>query len=489
MKIKLKYILICVAFMAFSCDDFLKEEPRSFINPGTFFKTEADAEASVIAGYDFYGSGKAATFGFWQDFVFECLHDDFVNRPLGDANGVLDLAYYTGFEPTALGVKNVYSSFFNGINSFCVAIDGIEGMNDFSTKQTLIAEAKFLRAFSYFTLARLYGRVPLIKHSLEANEVREIPRSTTVDEVYDLIISDLEAGITDLWETAPAPGRATKWAAMSLLAKVHLTLGNWEQAAQLAKRVIDESNHALLPVYKDIFSDKNENNVESIYEIQFLLGDEKANQVGNWPRGIGADRKQDYFLGPNWGGLYIATDDFLNSFENGDIRRELISTSVTRSDGLVIKFEADGQPPYYSLKRVPSAYIEGVESNNNSSYNFIFLRLGEVYLMAAEAENELNGPDNAYEYINPIRKRAGLEPLGDLTKEDFRIAVRNERRHELFDERCRYFDLLRWDIIIERTKLVKPTAQIKEHHKKWPIPLAAIDRNPALKGDQNPGYN
>lgn len=361
-------------------------------------------------------------------------------------------------------------------------------MDDFANKDALIAEAKFMRAFSYFTLVRLFGRVPLIKNSLEADEVKEIPRSTTEEEVYDLIISDLEAGVANGWETAPAPGRATKWAAMSLLAKVHLTLGNWTQAAQLAKRVIAESDHVLLPVYKDILSDKNENNAESIFEFQFRLEDERANQVGNWPRGIGPQQNKDYFMGPNWGGVYIATPDFLNSFEAGDVRRELISQSVTRSDGLVIEFYADGEPANYPLKRVPSKYIEGIESNNNSSYNFVFLRLGEVYLIAAEAENEANGPADAYKYINPIRNRAGLADLSGLTKEQFRTAVRNERRHELYDERCRYFDLLRWGIVVERTLAVKPTAQIKDYHTKWPIPLSAIDRNPALEGDQNPGY-
>lgn len=79
---KLKYILLLfVTFLFTNCEDFLKEEPRSFINPATFFKTEADATASVIAAYDYYGSGRTATFGFWQDFFWESVSDDFYNRP------------------------------------------------------------------------------------------------------------------------------------------------------------------------------------------------------------------------------------------------------------------------------------------------------------------------------------------------------------------------------------------------------------------------
>ena len=161
---------------------------------------------------------------------------------------------------------------------------------------------------------------------------------------------------------------------------------------------------------------------------------------------------------------------------------------MVRSDGTVIPFFADGATPYYLLKRAPSAYIEGLESNNNSGYNFIYMRLAEVYLIAAEAENEANGPANAYQYINPVRERAGLAPLSGLSQKQFRTAVRNERRHELYDERKRLFDLLRWGNLVERTLLVKPEAQVQPFHTLWPIPQSATNRNPALQSDQNPGY-
>lgn len=487
---KIIYIwLTAWAFVMSGCDDFLREEPTSFINPSTFFKTEADATAAVVAGYDFYGGFNATTYGWWRDFVFEALHDDFVIRQLGNSNNIREQSLYRDFNSSNDNFSQVYSNFFEGINTFCVAIDGISGMEDFQNKNTLIAEAKFLRAFSYFTLVRLFGRVPIISKSLAADEVREIPRASSTDEVYSLIISDLEAGATDLWATAPAPGRATRWAAMALLAKVHLTIGNWEESAALAKQVIDESPHMLLPVFADVFRDDNENNAESIFEIQMAIGDERSNQVGNWPRGIGPDGNGDFFQGPNWGGLYIASDDFVNSFEEGDVRRNLISTSYTRSDGMVIEFNADGDEANYPLKRVPNLYLEGIESNNNSGYNFIYLRMAEVYLIAAEAENEANGPTNAYQFINPVRVRAELLPLSGLSQEEFRTAIRNERRHELYDERTRYFDLLRWGIVIERTLAVKPEAEIQEFHTLWPIPQSAIDRNPALRNDQNPGYN
>lgn len=480
---------LTLILLVIGCDKFLEEEPVSFINPSTFFKTKADANAAVVAGYDFYGGFAIGTFGAHRDWPFETLSDDFIVRPLGNSNNTREVSLYKDFFPTTDLIERTYTNHVKGLNTYAVAIDGIENMEPFDGQDALIAEAKYLRAYTYFQLVRLYGRVCIIEKPLSADKVEEISRSSSVEEVYDLIISDLETGVQDLSATAPAPGRATKWAAMSLLAEVHLTLEHWATAAKLASEVINKSPHQLLPTYTDIFSDSNENNSESIFEIQMLLGDERSNQVGAWPRGIGPTGKADYFLGPNWGGLYIASQDFLDSFETGDIRRNSIATSITRSDGTVIEFNADGLEPNYSIKRVPSAYIERIEANNNSSYNYIYMRLAGVYLIAAEAENEANGPGNAYRFINPIRERAGLAPLSGLNQAGFRAAVRNERRHELFDERKRYFDLQRWGILVERTLEVKPEAIIQPFNTLWPIPQTAIDINPALKGDQNPGYN
>ena len=481
-----KVMVLSMLIMGLGCENFLKEEPQSFIGPSTFFQTPADAEAAVIAGYDELGGFNPGTFGWYRGWTFEILNDDWDTRPEVAANNSRNVGRYITFDPDATLVQTVYIQWMDGMNTFSTAIDGINGMEDFDGKQALIAEAKFLRAYHYFVLVRTFGPVPIIDQALGAEEARNLPRAGSTDEVYELIISDLEAGVQNLPEQASAPGRATRWAAMGLLAKVHLTLENWTEAVQLAQAVIQNSPHQLLEEYTQIFSDDNENNAESIFEIQMEVGSERSNQVAQWPRGIGADGNQDYFLGPNWGGVYIATQDLLSDFESGDVRRSLIDTMVTRSDGTEIVFNADGVTPWYSIKRTPSAYIEGRESNNNSGYNFIFLRLGEVYLIAAEAENEANGPSNAYQYINPVRERAELSPLSGLTQQEFRLAVRKERRTELFDERKRLFDLYRWGTLIERVKEARPDAQIQSHHRLWPIPTGALDNNPQLT--QNPGY-
>ncbi|WP_299546869.1 RagB/SusD family nutrient uptake outer membrane protein [Seonamhaeicola sp.] len=474
-----------------SCDSFLEETPTSFISPDNFFATEADAEAAVVACYNKLGAGNKGTHGDWRDWIFEYINDDFKSRP---ASGTINVSLFISMVPEEPMIFESYRSFTSGLNTFNSAIEGIGAMEDFNQKEALISEAKFIRAYIYFHLVRLWGRVPLYENVLTAEEALSLERVDNIDKIYTLIVEDLEYAVANLPEVQTLEGRATKWAAMSLLSKVYLTQENWTNAAQLAKEVIDQGPHSLLENYGDVFDDANENNNESIFEIQMQIGVEKSNQVANWPRGIGATGADDYFLGPNWGGVYIATDDLLNDFEAGDDRRNYIATSVVRSDGTLIEFNADGLTPNYSIKRTPTAYIEGLESNNNSSYNFIYLRLADVYLMAAEAENEVNGPSGALMYINEVRNRAGLanlevvNPSASVDQSIFREAVRKERRTELYDERHRLFDLLRWGNLVSNVQAARPDVSIQPHHVLWPIPVSAILNNPGLEGDQNPGY-
>lgn len=493
-KYIISLILVVTQIVFFGCDSFLEPEAKGFINPASFFKNEADAEAAVLSGYRTFGSDIPGSFGWHRDFVFEVMHDDFIVRPnVYNLNNVGRDSEFIDFTPTRGPIE---WGFYNVgiINTFSWAIDGISGIEDFARKNELIAEAKFLRAYNYFIMVRLFGGLPVIEKSLvNADEASNIPRKSK-EEVYDLIIRDLTAGTSDLPPTNMA-GRPTKYSAMGLLSQVYLTLGQWSDAASWAKKVINESDRILLPSVWDPFNAYEENTAESLFEIQYKLEVQRANQVGNWPRGIGVNSDQDYFLGPNWGGIYVATNDLLSDFEEGDIRREMIATQVTRDNGEVCYFNADNLVPNYPIKRVSRKYINGEEANNNSSYNFIALRLAEIYLIAAEAENEANGPVNALQYINPIRNRAGLPNLQDSnpaaanSQDAFRTAVRKERRTELFDERVRYFDLLRWGTLVERVKAVKPNAQIQPHHVLWPIPQYVFERNEGMsEEDQNPGY-
>jgi len=125
------------------------------------------------------------------------------------------------------------------------------------------------------------------------------------------------------------------------------------------------------------------------------------------------------------------------------------------------------------------------KNNSNDPANFFVYRYAETLLLLAEAENELNGPADAYKYINEVRNRAGIEPLSGLTKEQFRAAVLQERKLELCFEGKRWFDLVRTG---NMTKVMSAHIgrTIPEYMNLLPVPQYQIDINKVLT--QNPGY-
>ena len=177
-----------------------------------------------------------------------------------------------------------------------------------------------------------------------------------------------------------------------------------------------------------------------------------------------------------------------SKWQSGDLRYE--KTVTQEYEGIALKF-----PYYKKLWNLNQSY--GVRSNKSS--NYVMVRLADIYLMAAEAENELNGPDNAYQYVNKVRERAfdPDQPFSGMTQETFRQAIRDERKWELCGEMHRKQDLIRWGIFVETVQNTnwrnfnKAAAEnIKPIHVKCPIPLDEILRNPNLLNTDptNNGY-
>lgn len=501
--IYIKSVIITLGLLlSVSCSEFLDEVPPSLISPETFFTTESEAEAAVLAGYSTPEPANRAVYGGFRDHGYEVWTDDWLhNAPNVFAP---ELAQFS-WTPTIDTFDRMYSAWFYNISPLTNAIAGIESMEEFSRKSELLGEAKFLRAFQYFQLVRLFGRVPLIDKPLTGEDALSIPRAP-VEDVYALIISDLTEAMASLPDTEIGNGRPTKWAATAELAKVHLTLENWSEAANLAIDVIQNSGKELLPNYRDIFLASNSNNNESIFEFQNTTG-QITNQIASWPvsgNGVCDERSGGITLtGAQWGGTYIATQDLVNSFEPGD-ERYTFSSSYIDSQGNTIYFHRFrtcdyeiGSPdePLYAFKRVSELYLERQEPSNGLSYNFIYTRLGEMYLIAAEGFNEASS-GNPLQYLNPIRNRAGLADYAGATDQSsLRTAIRLERRHELYDERVRLYDLRRYskaDVTYMKNRITaaKPEegALIENRHLLFPIGQNAVDSNPALSGDNNEGY-
>lgn len=359
------------------------------------------------------------------------------------------------------------------------------------------AEAKFLRAFSYFDMVRSFGQVPKIDFKItDAAQVNK-PKAA-VNEIFALIDADLQEAAAMLPPTWNAQyiGRTTKGAAMTLQAKAYLWRKNWSAALSAAKGVIALNRYSLVSSYVSQFRDEGENGPESIFEIQAVrtisitnLGIEYANQQG--VRGAGS-----WDLGWGWN---TPTDLLVNEFEAGDPRKGATILFSGQTDPLY----GETVPPFptvprlYWNKKVYTNPADRVSKNSRFGQwmNHRIFRYADVLLMAAEAANELGGAQNttdALAWLELVRKRArgsSTTILPAVTTTDqaaLRTAIRHERYVELGMEEQRFYDIVRWEIDVAVLQAAGKTRyQIK--HRLLPIPQVEIDKSGGVL-IQNPDY-
>jgi hypothetical protein len=244
--------------------------------------------------------------------------------------------------------------------------------------------------------------------------------------------------------------------------------------------------------FADAFRITNENGKESIFNIGF--GDAGGSisfwEVAQFNVRLLPFQLREQIPGVNAQGWQVATQDLFDSYDINDRRLSVtLMDKVFALDGRIIKVEPHIRK-YWDQESEPNA--------GNSENDLPYLRLSDVYLMKAEALNELNnGPnDEAYEAINTVRKRARfngeieldvLPDLSGLTYDSFKTALLNERRWEFTGEGKRWFDLVRFNKLNEAVKAAKPDAQVMNFHRLFPIPQEELDLNQNLL-PQNTGY-
>lgn len=470
-------------FTATGCsDDFLDLAPISQQNSTNFYKTSEDMKNALTAVYGSlqYGGQYYSS----MSIIGELRSDntEITNPAAGaDQQAVDD---FTNVPVTSIS-SNTWNAHYQGIQAANILLDRINNVTmDANLKARYIGEAKFLRALMYFNLVRIYGDVPLVVTAINDPQEGYSFGRESAEKVYELIISDL----TEAENSLPASysgadlGRATKGAAMALLGKVYLTQKNWGLAVEKLRQVIEGAGpYRLVDNYANIFGPANENNVESIFEVQFkggLAGE--GSPYSNQFAPIGSGKAVVSVGNPL--GQNIPTDEFFQSYEEGDLRRTVSMDTSYVLNGNSVR--------HNYIKK----YISTPVSNLDADVNWIVLRYADVLLMYAEALNEQgfvpNGP--AFDYLNQIRKRAGLaevtavneNPALELDSQAaFRLAVEKERRMELAFEGHRWFDLVRTGRAIE----VMAAKGMQPHQALFPIPQSQIDINPDLM-TQNPGY-
>ena len=310
------------------------------------------------------------------------------------------------------------------------------------------AESKFIRAYAYFNLVRLFGKVPIIDKVMTADELAEVKQATP-EQTYAFIEEDLIEAMEMLPETYAKnfAGRATKYTVHALKAKVHLYQAEYDSVAVNAGKVIASGKYSLLSDFREVFSIDGENSRESLFEIQCSdLGQSTGIDVPYFeyayhqgPRGNNPSNMQGW-------GFCVPSDDLINFFKDrGETIRPattLLYSGTTTPEGDYISDKCDN-PVYNGKVYTPSAYNDWSYNGYGFDHNVRILRYSDVLLMYAEAvargakeyaKSSLTG-QSAFDWV---RDRAGLAPVG-LSVD----AVLDERRAELAMEEDRFFDLVR----------------------------------------------
>ncbi|MEM6396354.1 MAG: RagB/SusD family nutrient uptake outer membrane protein [Bacteroidota bacterium] len=486
---KIKSILFAILALGFtqSCNDILDRTPQGEFTLDNFFQTEEQAVQSVNAIYNQLREWQVHVFSYigMTDIVSD---DADKGSTPGDAPFLGELNDFT-HTSTNVAPSSVWSGYYDGIFRANLAIENLPEVPDLdeTLRDRLIAESKFLRAYFYFNLVRWFGDVPLITEPFPAEF--SIPRSP-IEQVYQLIISDLTDAAAVLPEASEYPaidlGRVTRGAANGILAKVHLTRGEFGLALDAANEVIDSDEYDLFPNYSNLFRRQGENSEESVFEVQTAAfetggGGSQFNEV----QGV---RGQ-----PNLGwGFNRPSDDLIAAYELGDPRREatILYVGEVLPDGSDI---VQDNPNIVGERFNQKAWVpDHPGGNGNGPGNIRILRYADVLLVAAEAANETGDPGTALMHLNRVRARArgaSTSILPDVTttnQSELRQAIWQERRVELAMEQNRWFDLTRQGRAAEVMSMISPNF-VAGKHELFPIPQGEIDLSQGAL-TQNPGY-
>ncbi|OXA87639.1 RagB/SusD family nutrient uptake outer membrane protein [Flavobacterium hercynium] len=478
------FVLSGLFFSACS-DDFLEVDPTQALpaDDPALVNSDEGASGFVTSIYNQFLGWEMSSFA-WNAVTSIISDDADKGSDPGDTGAdkdVIDALTYNASTPSFL---STWSANYAGINRCNQALDMFPKLDKVTPelKTRLEGEAKFMRAFMYFTLVKGFGAVPIVDHLAQvpisqADKEMQLTRKPVAD-VYAFIEKDLNDAIANLPEkgayAAADKKRVSKGAAYALLAKVNLYQKNWQKVIDNCDKV---TGYSLVSDYALQYKKIGEFGPESIFEIDgigstsspgFGIGNYSMSQA---PRGSGG-----------WGwGFNTPTENLANAYEAGDVRRD--ATIIFRGSVL------------YDGREVPSsvanamynykAYSSEFYNQEFTDTNLRYLRYAEVILMKAEALNELGLTADAIPLINMIRTRAGLGDTPFTSQDDIRKAIYKERRLEFAFEHDRWFDLVRTGQAAAAMAADGKTFVVGKH-ELFPIPTLFL-REAAGFSEQNPG--
>ncbi|MFV5700752.1 RagB/SusD family nutrient uptake outer membrane protein [Flavobacterium sp. XS2P12] len=482
-KIYISIFALSAYFFSGCTNDYLDADQTESISTKDIelFNNDAGAATFVTAIYSKFLDWNMTSFS-WIGLSSIASDDADKGSSPGDTGSDKDLMDALTYNASTPSTSEIFAANYEGINRCNQALSIIPQLDkaDPALRARLLGEAKFLRAFMYFTLVKTYGGVPIIDHlpnpSSEEDRIMQLTRKSSA-EVYAYIESDLNDAIAALPNkseyAASEKGRASKGAAYALLAKINLYQKNWQ-------KVVDNCNlvtgYAIVSDYASMYKLAGENDAESIFEIQGT-GSVPAKGISGYSNTQGARGAG------GWGwGFNTPSQSLVNAYEAGDVRKNatIIFAGTTLYDGRVVPLTVEN--PRYNYKAYSSAFTDGWETDVNIKY----LRYAEVLLMKAEALNELNQTTAAIPLLNQIRTRAGLGNTTAVSQGDVRTAIWKERRVEMAFEHDRFFDLVRTGQAAAAFAIDGKTF-VTGKHEVFPLPQSFITQANGLS-IQNLGY-
>lgn len=496
MKINKFLISLSAGFMAVACS--LDESPYGFYSSDNFYQSDADAESGLMYAYNALNYLEYLR-GIWYlgDIPSETMYPK-SDEP-GDIHMLENWTVNSDTELTMYYFKYCYIG-INRANTVITRVDGNSKITE-ETRNKVLGEAYFLRAWNYFNLVRAFGRCPMYTKPINSLEGTTPEMAPDIETIYKQIISDC-SNAEKLLKVNKVFGRVDIVAAQALLSKVYLNIASgkehnaagyrdmsfdvdktYELAANYARKVVND--------YKEYYD--FEQNLLDIYDVEkpdgpehiFIMAiDRSGTHEGMYskiplqflPNNSSvpiyikySDGTMKRGNGNGWG-VFLINEEFAeDTFSPTDKRRtELIHRQIYNEDGTVVN--PSPVRGYFSAKYVDPDFI-----GERTSARPFLIRYSDIALVLAEAA----GPEEGYPIVNKIRERAGVGPLvTGLGLKDFRKEVIKERALELACEGNRLYDLRRTASV---TTTVSEASNLSEDEAAfYPIPQREIDLNPNI---------
>ena len=486
---------IIVALIFQGCSKILDKKPvTQVITPGSSSASisATDAENLTQGLYTAYRG---------YDHMEWSVFDQIVNGDVlsdncyagGDNLAEITLDNFT-FNSLNSNLNRDWSGAYGMIGTINIALPQIQNCTDpglsATRKNEMLGEARFLRAFNYFELVQLFGKLPIVLNPPDLSNAETLLNSTliprsSVDSVYLTILNDLWFAKNNVMEVGGNPSKVivTKGVVNATLAKVYATMPvpNWDSVSYYCDLVIPK--YSLLPQFSQLWDNAHKDNDEAIWALTYF-GYGGPDGIGNWIPSIQVGGSIGNYEGGGWKKFHIPTNDLVNLWNSeGDSIR--LNNSVTFLD-ITGQFTDPNWPSnHYAFLTKFNDPAEGLN-------DFYVIRLPDIMLLKAEALVQANDLPGALALVNTIRARVNLAPKTGTTADEVNKIIADERRMELAFEGHRWFDLVRTGKAIEVMSAQTGGSgnplnyDVQPFRLLMPVPQNQIDLNTRL--DQNPGY-